>query len=158
MAVTIPTHQEWGDDDYAGLIGFLTEVERVESFLGRTFAVEAAIHPTWMHATTGVTAGARLGGTYTRWLDTDDDHEVFGRYAAFVKSPEAAVRVGAELSGFAIVSERDLSFSERTMHWLTFSGGLGKLRGEPTVTVRIPLDDEYRSDLKTVIGVTIDIG
>jgi hypothetical protein len=157
LHVDLPLGSEFGDDDYATGMAFLTDFERIERFLPDAWSAGGSV--TAESITESDTRfGGRLGANV--WVPTEDgaDAEVIGLFGGFVRVPARSARIGAELSGLVIVSESGLSLGERMTSHLTLSGALPSVAASPEVYVRLPLDDDVSEALKFVLGLRARVG
>jgi hypothetical protein len=153
-SVSVPLSKEFGDDDYATGVGFMTDIERVDRFIEDLLTVNAAFVPL-RRLGSGATVGARVEGSV--WIPTgeDADTELFARYAAFGSIPAGALELTGEVSGLMVVTEGDLSIAERTNHSLSVGAGLRDVRVRPGLFVRIPLDGDLREEMGAVVGLRL---
>ncbi|HSM59282.1 MAG TPA: hypothetical protein VK849_00740 [Longimicrobiales bacterium] len=152
VSLTLPTATDWGDDDFAVGYAFSADPMRLERYLPDLAAVEAGVR--FMPSVTPAgSVGARLGVQVVAPTEGDADAEIFARYALFGRRRAGRVRVGAELEGYAIVSESGLDLGERTLHTVTGSIGLPEAGGAPELYVRIPVDGDLGEVLNVAVGL-----
>jgi hypothetical protein len=155
VSLTLPLAQEASNDDFATMVGFLADNLHADRYGSEVFSVNGMLTPG-----TTLENGARLGFKVgaSVWIPTGDDGgdaEIFARYGAFFSHSGSSVRFAAELNGFAIVSEDDLSVSARTLHELALSVGRASGSTRPEVFVRVPLDEDTRDFLTANLGVRL---
>jgi hypothetical protein len=155
VSVVLPLAQDLSDDDYAAFVGALADNLHSDRYSSEVFSVNGMLTPgTTLES--GATVGFKAGASI--WIprgDNGGDAEVLARYGAFFSHSGSSVRFAAELNGFAIVSEGDLSFTERTLHELALSVGRASGGTRPEVFVRVPLDEDIRDFLTANVGVRL---
>lgn len=146
--VVLPLAQEFGDDDFATGLGILYDIERIDRFPPDLWSVNAVATPV---IDVGQNAEMHLvmGGSVVIPKE-EGDAELFGRYGVSLARQWERFRIGAELSGYGIVSEGGLSLSERTIHQVSLKAGRSAGSG---LFVRVPLDDELQG-VDAIVGVS----
>lgn len=152
LTVVLPTSAEFGDDDFAFLIGWLSDPDRVDRYAEELWSVNGLFTPT--RRLESGTLGFKVGGS--AMVPTGDgDAEFFGRYGVFVTQSTGTARFGAELTGQAILSEGGLDFGERTIHQLTILAGLERSGPSPELFVRVPLDEDISDVVNVIVGLRV---
>lgn len=152
LSVILPTAQEFGDDDYATGVGILSDVLHAERYSSELWSAHGTLTPT--RPIDGGMIGMRIGGSV--WVPKGDgDTEFLARYGAFLSHTSGSALFGLELEGVAIVSESDLSASERTMHEIGGSIGLALDRWTPELFVRVPIDGDVRDYVSANVGLRV---
>jgi hypothetical protein len=148
--------QEVGDLHYATTVAHYLDYERVERYWPDAWSVGASLVP-WKDLGDGFVAGARLGGTVISSA-TDLDGETLLTYAGFVRFPISTTEWTASLSGIALVSEEDLGFHARTVHFGLLSISAAEVPGRPGLFIRAPVDTNLDRVLNWVVGAQARIG
>ena len=149
FSVVLPIAKAFGDDDFATLTGFLSDIETPERFVPELWSINAGLTPS-------VPVGPRTTLDFVavgsaKLPDGDGDPELFARYGLGISRDTDFLRLYAELTGLAILSEGDLSFGERSIHQV--SVGIDGLTGGPGLFIRVPLDDAFDS-VDATVGIT----
>lgn len=149
VSVIVPIAQGFGDGFNSVQTAVLTDFNWFERFSDDVWSVNAAITPSGALSEDGATrvdlelVGSALiprGG---------GDSELFSRYVVGLSHDTGTLRLRGDVEGLAIISQGDLSLSERTIHQLVF--GVDGVRGGPGFFLRIPVDDEME-------GVDLTLG
>ena len=152
----LPLAKEFGDDDFATGVAVLTHYERAEQFLPDSWSLGASLARE--SGTEGNVFGGRVGAAFYMPTDDFNDEELFTNYALFASIPAGSARVGAEVSGRAILSEDDADLGERTTFFLTLTGALPNAGVEPELYARLPLDDDFKDVFDVILGVRVRLG
>jgi len=155
VSLILPLAQELSDDDFATAVGIMADNLHFDRYASDVFSVNGMLTPgTTLES--GATVGFKVGASV--WIPKGDDGgdmELLARYGAFFSYPGPSVHFAAELNGLGIVSEDDLSFSERTLHELALSVGWASGSTRPEIFVRIPLDEDIREVVTANVGVRL---
>ena len=149
VSVVVPIAKEFGDDDFATLTGFFSDIEHPERFVPELWSINAGLTPSvpvGPETTLDFVAVASV-----KIPDGNSDTELFARYGVGMSRDTDVLHFYAELTGLAILSEGDLSFGERTIHQV--SVGIDGLTGGPGLFIRVPLDDAFDS-VDATVGIT----
>jgi hypothetical protein len=141
--VRIPIQREFGDDDYATGIGFLTDVNRGEAYVSKVLALSGSVRYD-VRSTEGFTARFQLGPIVDVPLGDDsdmEDVELNAAYAAALGYAISRLELSGGWVGRAILSESDLGDGGRSVDQLFGELVLGGGRVQPTLGVRVPLDE-----------------
>ena len=103
-------------------------------------------------------AGARVDGTILVPLEDGVDGDVLGVLTLFAETPAGDARLWLELSAFWLVTQPDLTFSQRTTAFGTVSISLPTSPFAPEAYLRIPLDENMAGIIRFVIGARMHIG
>ncbi|UCE41130.1 MAG: hypothetical protein JSV17_17125 [Candidatus Aminicenantes bacterium] len=146
-----------GENGEATINGGLTDfVDRAEAFATNAIPVTGFVNYIFS-SRTGFSLRLRGGPSF--WFASGDreESETFIMYSAQVFYETDIFRFGGGFSGRYSASMEDGDFGERSMHQLTF--GLDIILGmfRPGAYIRIPLDEEYKEIIDTVIGISLGI-
>jgi hypothetical protein len=153
VTVMLPLAREFGGGDFGAFVGFLHEATRFERFVEDIWSVNGVYTPT-VALDGGALVGLRLGGSVLFPPDGEDT-ELLARYGASVAGTSDRIRMGGEVTGVAIVSERDLSFNERTIHQMTLLLGIDRDGVVPDLLIRIPLESSVRDAIPVSVGIRL---
>jgi len=149
VSVIMPIARGFGDGFNSVQTAVLTDFNWFERFSDDTWSVNAAVTPSPALSEGGATrldlelVGSALiprGG---------GDAELLSRYVVGLSHSTGTVRLRADVEGLAILSEGDLSLSERTIHQIVV--GMNGVDGGPGFFLRIPVDDQME-------GVDLTLG
>jgi hypothetical protein len=153
LSLVLPTAREFGDDDYATGIGFLSDFMRGDRYSSELWSLNGAFTPSTTLEGGGV-AGLRVGASL--WVPKGDgDAELLARYGAFFSRESGGTRFGLELAGYALISQPDLSFNERTVHEVGASVGFVRDGATPELFIRVPLDESVREVTNANVGIRV---
>jgi hypothetical protein len=156
--VDLPLATVIGDDDYAAGVAFASDPERLTRYSEDVWSVGGSFAPV-SELESGATLGGRFGADLWIPTESENDTEVIGTYAGFARSPLGAAFIEAEVSGFAILSEGDLSFGERTFFLGTITAGFPESALAPELFLRLPIDDDADSlGVNATLGVRLRFG
>jgi hypothetical protein len=139
------------EDEFAGIIGFNSDISRFEAFLANLAAFQGFVRYR-VRTPDGFTFDA--GGGPAIWFPTkgggDAELVLHHHMTAGYLGQGMWLQVG--FSGVTIVSEDAGGIGERTINQLAASvgGAIGNMR--PAVHAIVPLDDEFNSDVGIVLG------
>ncbi len=138
--------------------GFYSDYDRCEAFMADVMSI-TAIGNYQLSNATGFTARLRGGPAFL--IDTgnvqSDEVEVYGIYSLQGWYDAAPLRVGANVTGRILASEKDLDLGERTTHQVGLSI-IGRLDNfEPGVHVRAPLDSDLNNILDYGFGLSLTV-
>jgi hypothetical protein len=152
----LPLGQEMGNSFAAG-VGRFTYFEEWARYGVDTWGVGGSATAQGELAP-GAVAGARVDGTLLVPLKDGVDQDVLGLLTLFAEAPAGEARLWIELSGFALLSESDLGFSERTTAFGTVSLSLPTYRFAPEAYLRVPLDENLAGIIRFVVGARMHFG
>jgi hypothetical protein len=142
------------------VVGYLTDVERQEAFVPDQVTVRLGLH--YHHA---AQPASRIAYDFrfvpSVWAKTSDqflaESELFFGYGAWMRYESDDVRVGGGLTGRWNVTNDGADFGEASFH--QFDLGADFLRGpvRPGVLLKLPLDQDLRSTLNSVVGVSVTV-
>jgi hypothetical protein len=141
----------------ATINGGLTDfVDRAEAFATDAVPITGFVNYI-LSSRTGFSL--RLRGGPSVWIASGDreESETFILYSVQAFYETGILRFAGGFSGRYLASADNGDFGERSFHQLTF--GLDIILGmfRPGVTIRIPLDDEYKDMISTVFGISLGI-
>lgn len=156
IGVRLPTAST--NDGSALYVGVLTDYDRFEAFLPDVLTVAGSFTgPTRVSSQFTLSFGAGpIVAIFTE--DTGGDNaEVFAQYFLLAELEGKRVAVKAGLTGRALVTEGDLSFSERSVH--QFGVGASLITGtfRPGLHMRLPLDKDLSESIDFVAGVNCTV-
>lgn len=142
-------------DGEALLVGIIGDFDRFEAYMPETGTVEVELASAYHHS-----SGLQVEGRFRQAFlyptgDNRADNEFYLHYEGRVWYAADPVRVGVGLAGAAILSEKDLDFSERTVHHgsVYLAADIGNLR--PGAYARLPLDEEFSDGLDLIFGLGV---
>jgi hypothetical protein len=145
------------DESYADVVGVLADPFRLEAFAEDLVPVTGAL--TFRQAfseTLGL--GARLGTTVNFYTgDEDYDTETLVEYGASATYAAGAARFNVGFAGRWNATADEGSFSDRSLHLASFAADMQLGGVRPGVTVRLPLDKEYRDMVGSTIGLYLQV-
>jgi hypothetical protein len=157
LGVWLPV-AEVEDELGALFLGAFTDPLRIEGVAPDVTTVSARAR--WEARSGGGAFGA-LGLGALGWFfdsDRDEDAQLVFDYGGEVGSRGGWGWVVAELSGrLRATGGDDTSLSERTIHQLGVAAGLGDGRVQPSVRVRLPLEEDVRDIVRAVVGVGLQV-
>lgn len=140
------------DGDLASIIGALTDYEHYEAYLTDLIGIRTSMQFGRV-SESGLLAQVRLGGTLLIPTGGDGfDREAFVDYGARVGTETARGFLIADVSGRMLASASNLSFRERTVHFVGLSGGVAVGQVTPAVEVRFPINEEF-NDMDMIVRV-----
>lgn len=145
------------DDASALGIGFLADYDHLEAYVPDLLTISAE-GAAFYGANTGLRLETMLRPALLFFTgEGEADNEVFIHYGARAWYTIAPVHVGLGLSGVMVLTEAELSFSERNVPHATLylAGDVNNLR--PGVFLRLPLDEEISEDVDFIVGVGLSI-
>ena len=151
VSVLLPLATGFGDDDASVSSGAASQITWPERFTDELWSFNAGLTPSTPVSEDGAT---RLDFEFVAALlvpRNDGDSELFARYALGVSHEAETVRLRADVLGLGIVTEDELSLSERTFHEVSL--GVEALAGGPGAFIKIPVDDAL-DGIDAVVGVT----
>lgn len=154
LTLTLPVAHEFGRGGIGTAVAAVGDPDRFERFAPHVWSAEGAVRFA-RHLESGASAGIRIAGVVIGNTRAGGNTDLYSRYAAFGTVPAGPTELGAEVSGMAIITQGNLSFSERTFHQLTISAGLPQAGGAPHLFVRLPLDHDLRQMVKATMGIRV---
>lgn len=153
------------EESFADVVAFLADVQRGEAFVedfvpviaSAAYRIEPA--PGWsVEGRGGVANLFHTGDEEDGENITFLDYGVFGSYSMDLRSQWAhSARFGAGIMGRWDVSEDEGSFSENSLHQVGLTADLGMRRVRPGLSLRVPVDKDYRDVLKTSVGFYLQV-
>jgi len=146
------------EESFADVIGLLSDMDRAEAFLEH--AVPFLVRARAEHRISpAVTLQGRVGAT-TSWYtgDLEDvDAETFVDYGVFASWALEKVRLGGGMSGRWHASADEGNFGERSLHQFGLTADTKVRNVRPGVSLRLPVDKDYREVMKSSVGVYVQI-
>ena len=141
----------------AAFVGLTTEyIDRMEAYLPDVLSLIGTVDFK-IESPDGFVAMAHTGAW--TWIDAGDqqDESEFGvLYGAYLGYAGNAVRLYGGLAGRWILTEEG-DFGENTLHELRFRASFAGGNVRPMLQLRLPLDEDYKDVLDSVIGVGLEI-
>jgi hypothetical protein len=146
------------DESFADVIGFLSDIQRAEAFMEDVVPVIGGVSYQW-EAAPGLVVRGRGGVTSLFYTGDDDEEETetFVDYGAFGTYTHGIARFGAGVSGRWHASEDEGGFSERSIHQLGLTADAKVARVRPGISLRVPLDQDYRDVLGWAVGLYLQV-
>ncbi len=140
----------------AAMVGVNANYEQFEAYLSEFVGLRTSVQFGRV-SKGGLLAQVRLGGTLLIPTGADgSDREAFVDYGARVGTETARGFLIADVSGRMLATAPDLSFGERTVHFVGLSGGIAVGQVTPAVEVRFPIDDEFNNmDMIVRVGARV---
>jgi hypothetical protein len=151
MGVRLPTSSESEGD--ARLTGVLSDLTRWEAFLSKTVTFQGAGNFRKV-ASNGLYYRLRLSPTLAVPTQAGLDPELFFVYSGQFGVERPQARLGVGLVARTLITESDLTFSERTETQLDGHVDLGAGSFRPGVEVKVPLDDQLNDFTPVTVGVS----
>ena len=158
--IPIPESFEFGDDDFAGLLGVSGDPDRLEAFLTKTATLSGTAR-----AETPLSDNVFVRGQleadaliYTGEIGSDGDRvELLGGWGGLLGWDGASAFASAQITGRAILTEDG---DDRVFHTLQGQAGVAGGVVQPWVGLRLPLQGEAVDDLEWVLrfGVRLVLG
>lgn len=153
------------DESFADVVAFLADVQRGEAFVEDFVPVMGSaayrVKPAagWsVEGRGGVSSLFHTGDDEDQGNITFLDYGVFGSYSMDLRPQWAqSARLGAGVMGRWDVSEDEGSFSENSIHQVGLTADLGMRRVRPGLSLRVPVDKDYRDVLKTSVGFYLQV-
>ncbi len=143
------------DDVLACLVGAVSDLSRQEAFGAYMVPVNAAFSYR-ERFDNGLLLFARGGPSVWIPIQDRDDAEVIGLAEAQIGYAEEQFGILGGVASRVLISE-DLNFDERTN--FQFGAGawyqIGRVR--PALQLRVPIDEEMRDLLNTIVGFSVDV-
>jgi hypothetical protein len=155
----IPLKVESGDDDFASIVGIMSDLHRMEAYMSKVVAVSGSGAFEARSAagfTLRLQGGPVLGIPFGDESDYEDPEAMLA-YSAMVGHESSPLGVSVGLAGRAILTESDLESGQRTIDHLAAQLRLGSGRVQPIFGARLPLDDEYAEMLDSVVSIGVRI-
>jgi len=153
FGVRLPTTSE--DKVDAAVLGILSDVNRWEAFLPKTFAVVPGVNYRYLGPND---VGIRVRAAASMDVPTGDnngDTEIYGLYAIQFVYMGAGAEGSVGLSGRIWVTEGDLDIGQRTVHQLDAAVNLAGMKVRPGAHLRIPLDEDFGDLIDATFGVQL---
>lgn len=144
------------DDEHllASEFGLLTDYDRFEAFLPDIMTFTAGANYRFT-GPTGLLIHLRGGPAFMVVTEGGGDAELFGDYGAQAGFQAGRVTLLGGFTGRALITEGDLSFSERTIHQLGLTGSYAFGNFIPGLLFRVPMDDDLGDILDFVFGINV---
>jgi len=155
FGVRVPVTPE---DKFLGVItGLYADYDRLEAFLPDTLSVMTLANYRYRDQSG---FALKLRGGQSLLFDTSrygGGAELFISYSAQAGYESERFSILGGVTGRALLTEENASFAERSIHQLGFNAsvGLGKVR--PGVHFRLPLDDDLKNVIDSVLGVNLGV-
>jgi len=153
LPLTTADEQSTGD-----VIGFLADPLRGEAFMQDVIPISGGV--AFSHSlAAGVDLRARGGVTSMLWRGDEDIGETLTAldYGVMAHVPRGAARFGGGLTGRWDVSADEDGFSENSLHQLGLNADYLFGRMRPGITLRVPLDSDYRDLVSSSVGVYLQV-
>lgn len=148
------------EESFADLLALTSDPMRAEAFIQDVVPVTAAAVYT-RALSPEVSLRARGGTTGLFFTDTveedQDDFEATLDYGVSATYATGSGRLSAGLIGRWIATEGDASFGENSLHQLGLAGDVLVGGVRPGVSLRLPLDSDFRDVAKTSLGVYLQV-
>jgi hypothetical protein len=145
------------DESFADVLAFVADPLRPEAFLENMVPVTAAAtYRFTAPGALGLRARAAMTGLFHTGDESADpdaalDYSVVGTYSA------GLTQTAVGFTGRWYVTSDDGDFAETSMHHATVSSDMQVGRVRPGVSLRVPLDSDYRDVVKWSLGVYLQI-
>jgi hypothetical protein len=145
------------EESFADVLAFIADPLRPEAFLDEVIPLSAAA--TYRYPVSPALSLRARGGVSTLFFTGDEtsdtetafDYGVAGTYTVGI----AQVALGVNGRWFATLDEGN--FSENSLHHATLSADVGLGMVRPGVTLRLPLDSDYREAVKSSVGFYLQL-
>jgi hypothetical protein len=151
---SVPVAHESDTNGIGTAVAVSGDPDHPERFVPHVWSTEGAVRFA-RRLESGASAGIRIAGVVMGYTEAGGNTDLYSRYAAFGSVPAGPVELGAEVSGMAIITQGDLSLSERTFHQLTISAGLPHTGAAPHLFVRLPLDHDLSEVVRATAGIRV---
>lgn len=161
VGARMPIVNDDGSTAAPSLVGILADYDQFEAYVPDVLSLYLRLGMASAPASgSGPVTRIRIGPTVfvPRTDDPSDETEVMADYSGYLGYRTARVEAGAAITGRFMVTVDGGSLGERTVHQLTLGGSLRGGRIRPHAFVRLPLDDDLKEELKSVIGVGLVVG
>lgn len=152
----LPLAREMGGE-FATVVGQYAHVEEWERFGPESWAVGGSVTAE-SEVSPATFLGTRVGGTLVVPTVDNGRRDAFARFTFFGEAPTGRARVLFEFSGFALLTQPELNFSERTTFFAAGSVSLPTDRLAPEAYVRVPLDESASTIVSFILGVRVHLG
>jgi hypothetical protein len=144
-------------ESFADVFAVLGDPQRMEAFMDNTVPVTAAVN--LEHAVTSALGVRTRAGVMTAFYTGDDapDTDVALDYGAVGTYTAGLARVALGFSGRWFTTADEGDFGENSLHHLGLGADVKVGRVRPGVSVRIPLDGDYRDMLGSSVGVYLQV-
>jgi hypothetical protein len=144
------------DDEHllASEFALFTDYDRFEAFFPDIMTFTAGANYRYA-GPTGLVINLRAGPAFMVVTEGGGDAELFGDYGAQAGFQGGRVTLLGGFTGRAIITEGDLSFSERTIQQLGLSGSYSFGNFLPGLLFRVPMDDDLGDILDFVFGINV---
>ncbi len=153
LPLTTADEQSFGD-----VVGFLADPLRGEAFMQDVVPISGGV--VFHHGLAGgVDLRARGGLTSLFWRGDDDLGETMTAldYGVMALVPRGAARFGGGVTGRWDVSADEDGFAENSLHQLGLNADYAFGRMRPGITLRVPLDSDYRDMVKSSVGISLQV-
>ncbi len=146
------------DDEHllASEFALVTDYDRFEAFFPDIMTFTAGANYRYT-GPTGLLINLRAGPAFMAVTEegNDTDPELFADYGAQIGYQKDRITLMGGFTGRAIITEGDLSFSERTIQQLGLSGSHAFGNFIPGLLFRVPMDDDLGDILDFVFGINV---
>jgi hypothetical protein len=144
-------------ESFADVLAVLADPQRMEAFMDNTVPVTVAA--SLEHAVSNVLSLRGRAGIMSAFYTGDDapDTDVAVDYGAVGTYTAGPARVALGFSGRWFTTADEGGFGENSLHHVGLGADVKVGRVRPGVSVRIPLDGDYRDVLGSSIGVYLQV-
>ncbi len=159
VGVRLPLRKSRDSEASAAMVGFLSDIDRMEAFQEELLSIGGHIGLR-THQASGLYLQARGGPIL--WFNTAENRpaaetELFLDYVAQVGYDVGRYGVIGGLSGRTLVTEDEGGWSDNSIHQLGVSGSVAFGGVRPGIQLRVPLDSELDDMLRYVIGLNVTV-
>ena len=135
--------------------GLLSDVARWEAYFDNTVSAQAALN---YHRVTPshFMVGLRVGPALLIPTESNIDKEIYANYSGRIGYEDRLWRAGAGLTGRMLLTQGNLSLSERTVHQFEVHADVGRGTIRPGIELKIPLGDLGES-IPMVLGASLTL-
>ena len=158
VGLRVPILTEFKGEGVSPDMAFFSSFDRVEAFVPDVLPIYGSL--TYTSPSPSNYSVSIKGGSIT-WMDIgdsmQDEFEVFLTYSVRVDFLTDKFFLGGIFAGRVLITEPDLSFSDRSVHTFGLNAGLNLNRMRPSVYIRFPLEDDQKDLIDLVVGGTMAI-
>lgn len=149
-----PNYSTSNPNANAGLFtGVLVENYNLGKYAPETFSITTQAKYRYQNSSGLI---VKVGGGPDVIFPPDDaDAELFLNYHTQLLYGSDDFRIGAGFTGVLIISEKDMSFGDRTIHELGILSAYDFGSVETGAYLRVPLDDDINDQLNFVLGLNV---
>lgn len=142
------------EDNFGLTTGALIENYNLGIYSPETFSVTSNLKYCWKEESGLI---IKMGGGPDVIKPKDQDTELLANYYGQVLYGPDDFMVGIGITGLVIVTESDLSFSERSIHDLGITGSIDFNSVQTGAYLRITLDDDLNDEINFVLGLNLTV-